>query len=207
VPPSPTTNIIDVAPATAAPRSVVLTPLGAGVQCAPPSYVTPSAAPATTPRDEEPKLAGREPAAEIRIFCARITSLRASCRRSAKVTSDDAPSLLSLLFLRPLCIGALALACSTASSATTTAAAGDCPAVGSKACPNDAPFSQGDVDDCTNARSSRCSVAYIDYLKCAGAKVTCGSDGKTDNNALTTACGAQLTAYSNCNSGLDAGGD
>jgi hypothetical protein len=106
------------------------------------------------------------------------------------------------------CLAALAPACSTASSATQTAAAGDCPAVGSKACPNDAPFSQGDVDDCVSARgNARCGAVYVDYLKCAGAKVTCGTDGKTDNTALTTACGPQLTAYSDCNSGVDAGGD
>jgi len=105
-------------------------------------------------------------------------------------------------------MGALALGCSTASnSATTTTAAGDCPAIGTKACPNDAPFSQGEVDDCTNARSSRCAATYIDYLKCAGTKVTCTTSGKTDSSALTTACGAQLDAYSSCNNGVDAGGD
>ncbi len=106
-------------------------------------------------------------------------------------------------------VGVSLFACSSSSSAGAAAAAGNCPAVGSKACPNDNAITQADADECAKSKAdATCGGKYVDYLKCAGSNVACDSGGKYDQTAGQKACGTQLTAYTQCVIGGsgDAGG-
>jgi hypothetical protein len=102
------------------------------------------------------------------------------------------------------------IGCSSDSSdAASTAAAGNCPAVGSKACPNEAATTQADTDGCAKSKAdAKCGSAYVDFLKCAGANVTCDAAGKSDGAKLLATCKTQYDAYSSCVTPVaDAGGD
>ena len=116
-----------------------------------------------------------------------------------------------------LCAAALGLltvfACSSSSDAGATAAAGNCPAAGSKACTNDNAITQAETDQCNQLKAdSKCGSSYVDYLKCAGSNVVCGSDGKYDQTASAAKCQTQNDAYTKCviggssSGGTDAGG-
>ena len=102
--------------------------------------------------------------------------------------------------------GSMMFACSSSSDAASAAAAGNCPAVGSKACPNDDAITQADVDQCNQAKNdSKCGSKYTDVLKCEGSNLKCGSDGKVDANATGSACSNQVSAYVSCASGTGGG--
>jgi hypothetical protein len=109
---------------------------------------------------------------------------------------------VGLFFSFVVLAGVGVVACS---SSATAAASGDCPAVGSKPCTNDAVTTQQEFDSCNSAKAeAKCGSKYGDVIKCAGANPSCGSDGKT--NTLQVACGAELVAYENCLKGLKDGG-
>lgn len=97
-------------------------------------------------------------------------------------------------------IGVVAMGCSSSSDdAGSTAASGNCPAVGSKACPNGDAVDQMFVDLCTKEKAdAKCGTDFTNYLKCVGANVKCTSDGKDDNAGATTACKTQNDAYVKC---------
>ena len=100
--------------------------------------------------------------------------------------------------------------CSSSTTAASTAAAGNCPAVGSRACSKDDAVTQAEFDECTKSKAdAKCGSAYVDVLKCAGANVTCGADNKSDSTKAEGACKTQGTAYGTCKAGgggPDAGG-
>ena len=102
--------------------------------------------------------------------------------------------------------GSMMFACSSSSDAASAAASGNCPAVGSKACPNDDPITQAEVDQCNQAKNdSKCGSKYTAVLQCEGSNLKCGSDGKVDATATGNACSSQVQAYVSCASGT--GGD
>ena len=106
-------------------------------------------------------------------------------------------------------VGLSVLACSSSSNAAATATGGDCPAVGSKACPNDAAEDQAGLDQCNKLKGdAKCGSKFVDILKCAGTNNKCGADGKSDTTGQT-ACKTQNDAYVTCLSGGagDAGHD
>lgn len=107
-------------------------------------------------------------------------------------------------------IGCTVFGCSSSNDAASTAAAGNCPAVGSKACPNDTAIDQTSADACVKSKSdAKCGSAYTDVLKCAGNNAPCGTDGKVDSSKFATACKTQYEAYTKCvtppTPGADAG--
>ena len=108
-------------------------------------------------------------------------------------------------------IGLAAFGCSSSSSDAASAASyGNCPAVGSKACPNDTATAQADVDQCAKLKAdAKCGSKYVDVLKCAGDNVTCDAAGKYDSAKGQAACKTQTDAYVSCVSAapMDAGKD
>ena len=95
-------------------------------------------------------------------------------------------------------IACTAAGCSS-NDAATTAAAGNCPSVGSKACPNDTAITQMDADACVKSKSdAKCGAAYTDLIKCVGSNAPCGADGKVDTSKFATACKTQSDAYGKC---------
>ena len=76
---------------------------------------------------------------------------------------------------------------------------GACPAVGSKACANDQPFSQFDSDACMKAKADpSCGTQYTDFVSCALAHVSCTADGKVDSSRILANCQVNLDAYTRC---------
>ncbi|MGH7280104.1 MAG: hypothetical protein ACRELY_01150 [Polyangiaceae bacterium] len=95
--------------------------------------------------------------------------------------------------------GSMMFACSSSSDAAAAAANGDCPAVGSKACPNDPAEAQSDVDQCNQSKNDpKCGSQFTDVLKCEGSNLKCGSDGKVDAQGTLSSCGTQVNAYTTC---------
>jgi hypothetical protein len=96
-------------------------------------------------------------------------------------------------------------------STGSSSSASTCPAVGSKACPNDTPVSQTSYDAC-----KKCETEGAAYAKCQGisSTPTCGADGKSEAQKIDlTKCKTELEAYGKCSQGgtsssggTDAGG-
>ena len=108
---------------------------------------------------------------------------------------------LSLVLSVVALVGCGVFGCSS-TTAASTAAAGNCPAVGSRACSKDDAVTQTEFDECTKSKAdAKCGSAYVDVLKCAGANVTCGTDNKTDATKFEAACKTQATAYATCKGG------
>lgn len=83
--------------------------------------------------------------------------------------------------------------CSDDSSTGSSSSAFSCPAVGSKACPNDPAATQESVDLC-----KKCETELKAYASCLGqSKATCGSDGKSQA-ADTTKCKTENDATTKC---------
>lgn len=98
--------------------------------------------------------------------------------------------------------GSMMFACSSSSNAASSAANGDCPAVGSKVCSADDAVTQDDVNSCNTEKSdATCGSKYVDLLKCEGSNAKCGSDNKLDTAGLLQACSSQINAYSACKQG------
>ena len=97
-------------------------------------------------------------------------------------------------------VGVAALGCSSSTNdAGSTAAAGNCPALGTKACPNGDAVDQKFVDLCTKEKADpKCGTDFTNYLKCLGGAAKCTADGKDDDTGSAAACKSQSDAYGKC---------
>lgn len=99
-------------------------------------------------------------------------------------------------------VGMLALVACSSDDPASAAAAGDCPAVGTKQCSADDPISQASVDQCNKDKAdAKCGSAYVEFLKCAGKNLSCGADNKTDSSKLASACPTETQNYTKCKLG------
>jgi hypothetical protein len=93
-----------------------------------------------------------------------------------------------------------AVACSTGPSdskdgAKGAAFTGECPAVGSKNCPNDSPIEQKKYDSCVAIRADpRCGKEATEVIRCALA-VPCSAAGTSQ---LSPECKAPNQALADC---------
>lgn len=100
-----------------------------------------------------------------------------------------------------------AAGCSDDESTGSSSSGFSCPAVGSKACPNDEAVTQQSYDAC-----KKCESQSAAYVKCSGTSSTpkCGADGKSESQqADTSKCQAELGEVVKCalgGAGGDAGG-
>jgi hypothetical protein len=86
--------------------------------------------------------------------------------------------------------------CSDDESTGSSSSAFSCPAVGSKACPNDEAVTQASYDAC-----KKCESQGAAYAKCSGASTTpkCGADGKSESQqADTSKCQSELAEVVKC---------
>lgn len=97
--------------------------------------------------------------------------------------------------------------CSSDESTGSSSSAYSCPAVGSKACPNDEAVTQAEYDAC-----KKCESQSAAYAKCSGASTTpkCGADGKSEDQQIDqNKCQSELAEVVKCalgGAGGDAGG-
>ena len=111
-----------------------------------------------------------------------------------------------------LVVSSFMFACSSSSSGGS---AGSCPTVGAKNCPNDTAATQSDVDTCNKCQSQANAFATCAQQNGITISTTesCGADGTsqpqkltTDQlNTLTSKCGSQLSASTNCATGASSG--
>jgi hypothetical protein len=86
--------------------------------------------------------------------------------------------------------------CSDDESTGSSSSGFSCPAVGSKACPNDEAVTQASYDAC-----KKCESQSRAYATCSGASTTpkCGADGKTEAvKADTSKCQNELAEVVKC---------
>lgn len=89
-----------------------------------------------------------------------------------------------------------AAGCSDDESTGSSSSAYSCPAVGSKACPNDEAVTQQSYDAC-----KKCESQSAAYAKCAGVSSTpkCGADGKTEAQQVDqNKCQTELAEVLKC---------
>lgn len=108
---------------------------------------------------------------------------------------------LCLAFVGTLIFAAGGGGCSDDSSTGSTSAGFECPAVGSKSCPNDDATTQLAADTC-----KRCETQYKTWANCAGlSKPACSAEGKS-LAADTSKCKTELDAIYKCVAGGTDGG-
>jgi len=79
---------------------------------------------------------------------------------------------------------------------------GTCPPIGFKACPNDLPASQSDVDACELPKDDAiCGAAFLTYLDCFYQNARCTSSGHFDGAKATASCASQKSAWQTCQAG------
>jgi hypothetical protein len=109
-----------------------------------------------------------------------------------------------------LLAGLLAIAgsCSSGSApeAVTPPPGTTCPAVGYKACPNDIPSSQSDIDQCQSWKDdASCGGMFVTYVDCFFANSQCTSSGHIDGAGTQARCASQKSAWQSCQSGTTPG--
>lgn len=94
--------------------------------------------------------------------------------------------------------------CSSDESTGSSSSAYSCPAVGSKACPNDDAVTQAEYDAC-----KKCESQSAAYAKCAGISgPKCGADGKSEAQQIDqNKCQSELGEVVKCAIGGAGGGD
>lgn len=94
-------------------------------------------------------------------------------------------------------VGSIVMACAT--DAASAARSGNCPAPGSRVCPNDTEISQSAADDCQKSKAdAKCGGKYVELLECTGTNASCDADDKLDNAKLQAACQAAIQAWTTC---------
>jgi hypothetical protein len=89
-----------------------------------------------------------------------------------------------------------AAGCSDDESTGSSSSGYSCPAVGSKACPNDEAVTQASYDAC-----KKCETQSKAYITCSGASTTpkCGADGKSESQQVDQSkCQNELAEVVKC---------